>query len=68
MLGNPTKLALNLKEQPTFYVFPPAIAVDRMAYIESFYQALNESGMQMDDTRKKQILQEGNLDLQYTFL
>jgi hypothetical protein len=45
MLGNPTKLALNLKEQPTFYVFPPAIAVDRMAYIESFYQALNDSGM-----------------------
>lgn len=62
MLGNPTKLALNLKEQPTFYVLPPAIAVDRMAYIESFYQALNDSGMQMDDTRKKQILQEGNLD------
>lgn len=61
MLGNPTRLALALKKQPTFFEFPPAIAIDRMAYIESFYAALNVAGTDMDETRKMQIVEEARL-------
>ena len=58
MLGNPTRLALALKKQPTFFDFPPAISVDRMAYIESFYKELNVAGLGMDEIRQNQIVKE----------
>lgn len=61
MLGKPTRLALALNKQPTFYEFPPAIALDRMAYIESFYSALNVAGSSMDEKRKMQIVEEAKM-------
>jgi heme oxygenase (biliverdin-producing, ferredoxin) len=61
MLGKPTRLALALEKQPVFYDFPPAIAANRMAYIESFYEALNVAGKGMDETRKMQIVDEAKL-------
>ena len=58
MLGNPTRLALALEKQPTFYEFPPAISVNKMAYIENFYSELNVAGVSIDETRRMQIVEE----------
>ena len=63
MLGYPTRLALSLKRQPTFYDLPPAISAtaNRMAYIECFYKELNVAGRGMDEIRQQQIVKEAKL-------
>ena len=58
MLGKPTRLALGLQKEPSFYEFPPNIAKDRMAYIENFYSELNVAGIAMSEDRRKQVVIE----------
>ena len=58
MLGKPTRLALGLKQEPSFYAFPPNIARDRMAYVEKFYSELNVAGAGMTEERRKQVVLE----------
>ena len=59
MIGEPTKLALRLDEVPTFYQFSSSeIRMNRVAFIERFYEGLNECGTLMNKERRHQCVLE----------
>lgn len=64
-LGKPTKLVLKLEEQPTFYNTPAHILAGKKAYIESFYQALNDAGSDMGPERWHEVVLEARKAYKY---
>ena len=58
MLGKPVQYALGLKEIPSYYRFPDSIEVNRGAFIESLYEAINEIGLELSDDAQEEIVQE----------
>jgi heme oxygenase len=61
MLGWPTKLALSLPHVPSFYLHPPSVVDGRRAFIERFYEALNDAGRTLSDAQMQRVVDEATL-------
>eukprot|EP00239_Pterosperma_sp_CCMP1384_P011294 CAMPEP_0197863398 /NCGR_PEP_ID=MMETSP1438-20131217/40820_1 /TAXON_ID=1461541 /ORGANISM="Pterosperma sp., Strain CCMP1384" /LENGTH=265 /DNA_ID=CAMNT_0043481275 /DNA_START=259 /DNA_END=1056 /DNA_ORIENTATION=- len=57
MLGFPTRIALNLPDEPQFYRFPAKVEDNRQLYVEEVYQAINQQGVEFDEAKRQRIVQ-----------